>query len=129
MNINEYMKRIENEASSNGVTFKETVKNDTTNDAILDESSYVQNLHNSGMMSDTLFKQFEKKYDMDWGHVREVIKRSEQLEHKRRQESLQNKNVNKNQDQENMNLMVMQEMIKTLNKMQNKLDDLEKRIR
>lgn len=70
--LEEYMKKVEQEALECGVEFKETVQNDTGDDVVLDEQSYVNDLNSKAMLSDEMFKIFENKFNMNWEHVRQV---------------------------------------------------------
>lgn len=82
--LDEYMRQVEREGLKNGITFNETVKN-STSDVELDEQTFVNNIEREGMMSDTMFKMFESKFNMDWEHVKEVADLAEAKEYLKKQ--------------------------------------------
>lgn len=77
--LDNYMKQVVEEGIKNGVEFKETIQNDTS-DIELDEHTYANNLKNEGMMSDDMFKMFENKFNIDWNHVKQVSELAEAKE-------------------------------------------------
>lgn len=77
--LEEYMNQVKQEGLKNGIEFNETVQNDTS-DIELNESTYVNNLNSEGMMSDSTFKMFEEKFNIDWNHVKQVSELAEAKE-------------------------------------------------
>ena len=77
--LDDYMKQVEQEGLKNGIEFKETVQNDTS-DIELNDTAYINNLTNEGMMSDSMFKLFEDKFNIDWNHVKQVSELAEAKE-------------------------------------------------
>lgn len=76
-NIDEYMKRIEEEAIRSGIEYNPQPKdeNEVKN---FSDVGFLQSLETDAMLSDDAFSKLEEKLNIDWGHIRKVMEVSDE---------------------------------------------------